>query len=122
MAQPIACDICQAEEAIQMLTNLHDGTVLAVGAMCLPAFYGHSVLTVMQAGVHKGPAGKCQACRRVHERMTTPVAPAGTRHDDAVPGATAEAPPAVDTGALTDENPVTGDMETYPADSDAGVQ
>jgi hypothetical protein len=54
--------------------------------------------------------------------MTTPVAPIGTRDDDAVPGARAEAPPATDTGTFTDEDPVTGDMETYPADGDAGVQ
>lgn len=122
MAQPIACDICTTEQAVQMLTNLQDGTVLAIGAACLPDFYGHSLLVVMDAGQHKGPAGKCQACRRVHERMTTPPAPAGTGHDGSVPGATAEAPPAVDTGALTDENPVTGDMETYPADGDAADQ
>lgn len=119
MAQPIACDICTTGPAVQMLTNLQDGTVLTMCAACLPAFYGHSVLAVMDAGGHKGPAGKCQACRRVHERMTTPVAPIGTRDDDAVPGATTEAPPATDTGALTDENPVTGDMETYPADGTA---
>lgn len=78
MAQPIACDICTTGPAVQMLTNLQDGTVLAMCAACLPAFYGHSVLAVMDAGEHTGPAGKCQACRRVHERMTTPPAPAGT--------------------------------------------
>lgn len=122
MAQPIACDICTTGPAVQMLTNLQDGTVLAMCAACLPAFYGHSVLAVMDAGGHTGPAGKCQACRRVHERMTTPPAPPGARDDDAVPGARAEAPPATDTGTSTDEDPVTGDMETYPADGDAGVQ
>ena len=122
MAQPIACDICTTGPAVQMLTNLQDGTVLTMCAACLPGFYGHSVLAIMDAGQHKGPAGKCQACRRVHERMTTPPAPAGTGHDDAVPGARAEAPPATDTGTSTDGSPVTGDMETYPADGDAGVQ
>lgn len=75
MAQPIACDICSLEEAVQMLTNLTDGSVLAIGPACMPAFYGHSALTTMDAGEHKGPAGKCQACRRMHERMTTPVTP-----------------------------------------------
>lgn len=83
MAQSIACDICQQEEAVQMLTNLTDGSVLAMGPACLPQFYGHSALTVMDAGEHKGPAGKCQACRRMHERMTTPVTPLET---GALPG------------------------------------
>lgn len=77
MAQPIACDICGLETAVQMLTNLEDGTVLAIGAACLPQFYGQSVLIVIAAGEHKGPATKCQACRRFHERMTTPVTPIG---------------------------------------------
>ena len=75
MAQPIACDICSLEEAVQLLTNLTDGSVLAIGPACMPEFYGNSALVTMDAGEHKGPAGKCQACRRMHERMTTPVTP-----------------------------------------------
>lgn len=77
MAQQIACDICEQEVSVQMLTNLVDGNVLAIGAGCLPAFYGNMALTLLEAGEHKGPASRCQACRRVHERMTTPVAPIG---------------------------------------------
>lgn len=75
MAQQLYCDICASEEPVQMLTNLADGSVLMLGPACLPHFYGSSVLLAMDAGEHKGPAGKCQACRRMHERMTTPVAP-----------------------------------------------
>ncbi|SRR6266849_3605466 len=78
MAQQITCDICQAEPATQMLTNLQTGDVLAIGAACMPVFYGQSVLSVMDAGEHKSIPSKCQACRRVHERMTTPVTPLGT--------------------------------------------
>ena len=92
MAQPIACDICSQEEAVQMLTNLTDGSVLAIGPACMPAFYGHSVLAVLDAGEHKGPAGKCQACRRTHERMTTPVTPL-----DVQPPADTTPAPAADT-------------------------
>lgn len=75
MAQPINCDICGQEDAVQMLSNLQDGTSLAIGALCSPTFYGFSHLAVTGAGEHKGPASKCQACRRLHEQMTTPVAP-----------------------------------------------
>ena len=75
MAQPIACDICGTEPAVQMLSNLLDGSVMAIGAACAPQFYGASALLTMDAGQHKGPAGKCQACRRMHEQMTTPVTP-----------------------------------------------
>lgn len=97
MAQQISCDICQQEVAVQMLTNLQDGSVLAMGPACLPTFYGQSVLMVMDAGGHSGPAGKCQACRRVHERMTTPVTPIGINEP----------------GPLPDEDPATADM-THP--------
>lgn len=85
MAQQLACDICQAEPAIQMLTNVETGDVMMMGAACLPAFYGQSLLMVTGAGEHRGPAGKCQACRRVHERMTTPVAPIGANTDEDMP-------------------------------------
>lgn len=89
MAQQLYCDICTSEEAVQMLTNLADGSVLMLGPACLPQFYGHSVLAAMDAGEHKGPAGKCQACRRMHERMTTPVTPLDVDQPDStteIPG------------------------------------
>lgn len=77
MAQPIGCDICGQEQAVQMLSNMETGETIAMGPACLPVFYGHSVLQLLEAGDHKGPASKCQACRRFHEGMTTPVAPIG---------------------------------------------
>ena len=89
MAQQLTCDICHDETGVQMLTNLATGDVLVMGTACLPTFYGQSVLGVMDAGDHKGPANKCQACRRVHERMTTPVAPIGIEQpadDGEIPG------------------------------------
>ena len=95
MAQQLYCDICASEEPVQMLTNLADGSILMLGPACLPQFYGHSVLAAMDAGEHKGPAGKCQACRRMHERMTTPVAPL-----DVQPPADGPADPAPDTTDL----------------------
>jgi hypothetical protein len=79
MAQPIECDICREEPAAQMLTNLETGETIAAGAACLPVFYGQSVLTLMDAGEHKGLPQKCQACRRVHERMTLTADPANVR-------------------------------------------
>ena len=96
MAQQLYCDICASEEPVQMLTNLADGSVLMLGPACLPQFYGHSVLAVLDAGEHKGPAGKCQACRRTHERMTTPAAPAGA--GDAPEGTTTNEPADTDRG------------------------
>jgi len=96
MAQQLTCDICGAEPAVQMLTNLSDGTVLAIGGLCTALFYDQSLRIVTEAGDHQGPAGKCQACRRVHERITIP--------------ATASPPPA------EDETPV-GDSAT-PSDDD----
>jgi hypothetical protein len=75
MAQPINCDICGDEHAVQMLSNLTDGTVIAMGPACLPVFYGQLVLISIGSDGHAGPPTKCQACRRTHERMTTPVAP-----------------------------------------------
>lgn len=77
MAAQLTCDVCQAEPAAQMLTNVESGDVMTLGLNCLPIFYGQSILTLINAGEHKGPASKCQACRRFHERMTTPVAQLG---------------------------------------------
>lgn len=93
MAQELPCDLCQAEVAVLMQTSLTDGTVLTIGAACLPLFFGGAVLGAIGSDGHASPT-KCQACRRTHERMTTPVAQLSAE------------PPAV-----MDENPVTGDME-----------
>jgi len=77
MAQQLSCDICLDEPAAQVLTNAESGEVMTLGRNCLPVFYEQSIRTLLEAGEHKGPASKCQACRRVHERITTPVAPIG---------------------------------------------
>ncbi len=91
MAQQLPCDLCQAEPAILMQTSLADGTVLTIGATCLPQFFGGAVLGVIGSGGHAGPPTKCQACRRTHERMTTPVAPIAAEAPDS---AELENPPA----------------------------
>ena len=70
-----------------MLTNLATGEVLAMGAGCMPVFYGQSVLQVMDAGEHKGLPQKCQACRRVHEYMTMLTRPAAVPQDPIPPAA-----------------------------------
>lgn len=75
MAQQLPCDYCGAEEAALMMTNMGDGTVVTVGAACLPLFFGGALLGAIGSDGHAGPPTKCQACRRTHERMTTPVAP-----------------------------------------------
>ena len=75
MAQPINCDLCNAEQAVLMQTSLTDGSTMSVGPACLPLFFGGAVLGVIGSDGHAGPPTKCQACRRTHERMTTPVAP-----------------------------------------------
>lgn len=75
MAQSIACDLCNEEEAILMQTSLTDGTVLAVGAVCLPQFFGGAMIGVIGADGHSGPPTKCPTCRRIHELMTTKVTP-----------------------------------------------
>lgn len=75
MAQQLVCDLCGEENAVVMFNNLTDGTAMTVGAFCLPTFFGGAMLGSIGSDPHAGPPTKCQACRRVHERMTTPVAP-----------------------------------------------
>lgn len=117
MSYPIPCDICGQEDSAQMLTNLADGTVLAIGAACLPQFYGQMTLELFQAGEHKGPATKCQACRRFHERMTTPVAPIGTSEtsaswpDNPVDDGEKAAPPAENNVSRETSGPAAGDSQ-----------
>lgn len=62
-----------------MQTTLLDGSSMLVGPACLPLFFGGAVLGVIGSEGHAGPPTKCQACRRTHERMTTPVAPLATQ-------------------------------------------
>jgi hypothetical protein len=113
MAQPVYCDICGQEQAVQMLTNLETGETIAMGPGCLPVFYGQSTLAVMDAGEHKGLPQKCQACRRVHERMTLTARPAPPA-DDAGP-ANVKDQPGQGAAPFTDEDPATGDLRDYPA-------
>lgn len=75
MAQALPCDYCGNENAVLMMTNLDDGGTVTVGAACLPLFFGGALLGSIGSDGHAGPPTKCQACRRTHERMTTPVAP-----------------------------------------------
>lgn len=75
MAQQLVCDLCGEENAVVMFNNLTDGTAMTVGAFCLPTFFGGAMLGSIGSDPHAGPPTKCQACRRVHERMTTPVTP-----------------------------------------------
>lgn len=85
MAQPIACDICTAEHAVQMLSNLETGGTMAIGPACTPVFYAQMLTLALDAGEHDKPAGKCQACRRIHERVTTPDKPIEPAVDVAAP-------------------------------------
>jgi len=75
MAAELPCDFCGAEAAVLMMNSLTDGSVVTVGAACLPLFFGGALLGAIGSDGHAGPPTKCQACRRSHERMTTPVAP-----------------------------------------------
>lgn len=75
MAQALACDICQQEPAAQLLTNVENGQVMALGIGCLPVFYSQSLLTLLGSDGHTKIVSKCQACRRVHEQMTVLPAP-----------------------------------------------
>lgn len=75
MAADLPCDFCGEEAAMLMMNSLADGSVITVGARCLPTFFGGAMLGAIGSDAHAGPPTKCQACRRVHERMTTPVAP-----------------------------------------------
>lgn len=81
MAQQLICDLCHEEEAVLMQTTLLDGSSMLIGPSCLPLFFGGAVLGVIGSDGHAGPPTKCQACRRTHERMTTPVAPLAVQQE-----------------------------------------
>lgn len=88
MAQPMTCDICQGEDAVQILTNLADGTTMTLGTACLAVFYHHSLVIALDAGEHTKIPAKCQCCRRIHEAiavlMNPPADPAAP--DPELPG------------------------------------
>ena len=82
MAKPINCDLCGEEEAVLMQTSLADGSSLAVGPACLFVFFAGGALGIIESGPHTGAGTKCQACRRVHERMTLAAQPPAVPEDD----------------------------------------
>ena len=82
MAAQLPCDLCDEEAAVVLFNNLADGSSMSVGAKCLPHFFGGALLGAIGSDPHAGPPTKCQACRRTHERMTTPVAPISIPADD----------------------------------------
>lgn len=86
MASQLPCDFCTEETAVLMMNNLADGSVVTVGAACLPVFFGGAHLGAIGSAGHAGAPTKCQACRRVHEQMTaaaTPIAEAPPEDDSA---------------------------------------
>lgn len=70
MAQPLICDICGTEEAVQMINNLTDGSVMTLGPACIPEFFAQATATLWGTGQHEGPRTKCPACKSMHEQMT----------------------------------------------------
>lgn len=82
MAQTLYCDVCEAEPALQVITNTQDGSVMVLGGLCMGMFYAQAAMTLLDVGEHKGPPTKCQACRRLHEKMTTPATPIGVEYDN----------------------------------------
>ena len=74
MAAELTCDFCREESAVLMMTDLVTGTVVTVGAACLPMFFGGAHIGSIGSPGHAGPPTKCQACRAIHDQMTTPVA------------------------------------------------
>lgn len=70
MAQPLICDVCGTEEAVQMINNLTDGSVMTLGPACIPEFFAQATATLWGTGQHEGPRTKCPACRTMHEQMT----------------------------------------------------
>lgn len=78
MAQPLICDVCSQEEALQMINNLTDGSSITLGPMCIPEFYAQAAATLYGAGQHQGPRTKCAACKTMHEQMTGGVIPVAT--------------------------------------------
>lgn len=94
MAQQLPCDYCGAEEAALMMNSLTDGSVVTVGAACLPLFFAGALHGSIGVGGHAGPPTKCQTCRTIHQMMDGATVPASTSLE-----------------AGTDENPVTGDLE-----------
>lgn len=48
MAQSIACDLCEAEPAVLMQSNLVNGDTVAVGEACILGFFGGAFATMLE--------------------------------------------------------------------------
>jgi len=47
MAQQIACDGCESEAAVTMITDMETGKSSAIGVMCLPVYHANALAALV---------------------------------------------------------------------------
>ena len=82
MAQAIACDLCQQEQAALMQTNLANGDTIAVGDACTVTFFASS----LQAMLSGAPPEMLNDLAAVLTPLAAIIGPGGQdKEDDAPP-------------------------------------
>lgn len=80
MAQTIYCDMCKAEEAVMMQSNLKTGETIAVGEVCMFPYFYTQAMELAPAGTFEGEQTPEEAAtpktrRRASKIKTEPLPP-----------------------------------------------
>jgi hypothetical protein len=111
VAADLICDLCEQESAAALYTNLANGDAMAIGAACMLTF-ALSVAAELAAGVPDDQ-------REQYSEVMAKLAAALGRYVDS--GVSLAEPPKRPRGrprkakTITDEDPQTGDLRTYDA-------
>lgn len=80
MAQTIYCDMCKAEEAVMMQSNLKTGETIAVGEQCMFPYFYTQAMELAPAGTFEGEQTPEEAAtpktrKRTSKTKTEPLPP-----------------------------------------------
>lgn len=80
MAQTIYCDMCKAEEAVMMQSNLKTGETIAVGEQCMFPYFYTQAMELAPAGTFDGEQTPEEAAtpktrKRASKPKTEPLPP-----------------------------------------------
>ena len=85
MAQTIYCDMCKAEEAVMMQSNLKTGETIAVGEQCMFPYFYTQAMELAPAGTFEGEQTPEEAAtpktrKRASKPKTEPLPPTEPIH------------------------------------------
>lgn len=88
MAQTIICDMCKAEEAVMMQSNMKTGETIAVGEQCMFPYFYTQAMELAPAGTFDGEQTPEEAAQPKPRKRTSKTKTEPQPVDDVVPEGT----------------------------------